>query len=117
MQTALALPVEAPPPEAHRLACEARDWVRRGVVPGSVKWGATMKLVRDRRGDRSARELEDAICAWHATRDAWLPDLERRLAPYLAPTPDATEPPAAASDRHSSSRPGSFLSRIRHNPA
>lgn len=118
MQTALDLPPDAGSPDAsHRLACEARDWIRRGVIPGSVKWGATMKLVRDKRGDRCARELEDAIHAWYATRAAWLPDLERLLAPYLPRDTADAESPADAGARPSPSRHGSFLSRIRHSPA
>ena len=110
--------------DAHRLACEARDWIRRGIVPGAPTWPATLKLITDKRGAPSARRLEDAITAWYASKDAWLPELERKLAPYsssnsLSNAPFASD--AAASEfalpSPSTSRLGSFLSRVRHSPA
>lgn len=131
MQDALAFINEPLSPEAHRLACEARDWIRRGVVPGSPSWGVTMKLIRDKRGPQCAQQLEAAIDAWYTTREAWLPALVATLAPYTsaaageavgggdetrsarargARAPDDSIPPT------SSPRPGGLLARMRYSP-
>jgi hypothetical protein len=130
MQDALAFINEPLSPEAHRLACEARDWIRRGVVPCSPSWGVTMKLIRDKRGPQCAQQLEAAIDAWYTTREAWLPALVATLAP--SHPPQRARPLAAAmklegtSSRCTGARrqhsthlitsPGGLLARMRYSP-
>jgi len=91
----------APDPEtreAERLAHEARDWIRRGHVPGSASLRSILALVSSKRGVACGQRLSDAIDAWYPTRDTWLPALIDRLALYHPPqpslSPTQTEPTA-----------------------
>lgn len=105
--------LNAPSQAAHMLACEAQSWVRRGVIPGSAKWRPTMLLIREKRGAESAAQLEAAIEAWNATKDAWLPDAEQRVRPYAA---QVTPTPQSSAGRRPSHPSRGFLARLRHGP-
>lgn len=102
MQDAVTLASTEKTREAHRAACEARDWIRRGHVPGSLELKATLRTIASKRGKAAADRLEHAIQTWYVRRHEWLPGLIRRHAEaigerWTAPSP--TEQPRSFASR------------------
>lgn len=92
MQDALTLASPEETREAHRAACEARDWIRRGHVPGSLELKATLRTIASKRGQAAADQLEHDIQTWYVRRREWLPDLIRRHAEAIGESWTETPP-------------------------
>lgn len=70
MQTDL-LSTQAPAEEAHRSACEARDWLRRGYTSAALV-DELMERIAKRRGQQAATELREEMRRQWKQRATWI---------------------------------------------